>query len=111
MTEEIRDKIVEKVVRSFIHRSNVGIEKYGTTMMRDDLTIVEWIQHAQEEMMDGVIYLEKIKDEMKNSNIIVSTLPQSHTNVLNEALAFPFFIIGIVLGLGMIVLGASLSSL
>jgi hypothetical protein len=30
-------------------------------MDRNDLTPMEWIQHLQEELMDAVVYLEKIK--------------------------------------------------
>jgi hypothetical protein len=32
-------------------------------MERDDLTFIEWIQHLQEELMDAVVYIEKIKGE------------------------------------------------
>ena len=42
----------------------VGIEKYGTTLNRTDLTSLDWINHAQEEAMDLILYLEKIKVEL-----------------------------------------------
>ena len=42
-------------------RKALGLNKYGTTMERTDLTIDEWLTHAQEEAMDLSIYLEKIK--------------------------------------------------
>jgi tRNA A37 threonylcarbamoyladenosine biosynthesis protein TsaE len=32
-------------------------------MDRGDLTFVEWMQHLQEELMDAIIYIEKLKDE------------------------------------------------
>ena len=66
------DSIVNSVISEFISRSNVGLEKYGTTLDREDLSLIDWVQHAQEEMMDGILYLEKIKKlerrriEMKN---------------------------------------------
>lgn len=56
-----QDSIVNSVIAQFATRSNVGLEKYGTTLDREDLTILEWIQHTQEEMMDGTLYLEKLK--------------------------------------------------
>jgi hypothetical protein len=31
-------------------------------MDRNDLTPMEWIQHLQEELMDAVVYLQKIKN-------------------------------------------------
>ena len=42
-------------------RSKIGTEKYGTTLDRNDLKPLEWLQHAQEEAMDFTLYLEKLK--------------------------------------------------
>lgn len=39
----------------------MGKEKYGTDLDRQDLKPLDWIQHAQEELMDGILYLEKLK--------------------------------------------------
>jgi len=55
------DSIVASVIEKFRSRSEFGIAKYGTTLDRTDLGILDWIQHAQEELMDGILYLEKIK--------------------------------------------------
>ena len=60
------DSIVRKVIDSFKKRSERGLEKYGTTLERNDLTHLEWLQHLQEELMDATIYIEKLKDEDKN---------------------------------------------
>ena len=57
----MKDSIVESVISKFQERSNVGIQKYGTTLDRNDLTYLEWINHAQEEAMDFILYLEKLK--------------------------------------------------
>ena len=57
------DSIVNSVIHAFIGRSNIGLQKYGTTLDRDDLSILDWIQHAQEEHMDAILYLEKLKTE------------------------------------------------
>ena len=59
------DSIVNNVITAFIGRSNVGLQKYGTTLDRDDLSVLDWIQHAQEEHMDAILYLEKLKTEIK----------------------------------------------
>jgi len=61
MKIETEDKIVESVVNSFLQRSEVGIKKYGTTLNRNDLSTLEWIEHAQQEAMDMILYLEKLK--------------------------------------------------
>ena len=55
------DSIVKSVVSSFLERSRIGQIKYGTNLDRTDLSTMQWIQHAQEELMDGILYLEKLK--------------------------------------------------
>lgn len=55
------DKVVENVIDKFRERSEKGIKKYGTTLADNNLTEKEWLNHAQEEAMDFVVYLEKIK--------------------------------------------------
>ena len=61
MKIDIEDKIVQNVVNTILKRSEVGLKKYGTNLNRNDLTQLEWINHAQEEAMDLILYLEKIK--------------------------------------------------
>ena len=58
---KMEDKIVQSVIDKFNQRSELGIQKYGTTLDKNLLTFDEWITHAQEEAMDFVLYLEKIK--------------------------------------------------
>jgi len=60
------DSIVAAVVQKFLQRSELGQQKYGTTLDRQDLTTLDWIQHAQEELMDGILYLEKLKQSVRN---------------------------------------------
>ena len=55
------DTIVSAVIESFKKRSEIGRQKYGTTLDREDLAFVQWVQHAQEELMDAILYLEKLK--------------------------------------------------
>jgi hypothetical protein len=59
----MKDKIVQRVITKLTLRSETGIRKYGVTMDRDDLSFAEWMQHLQEELMDAIIYIEKLKDE------------------------------------------------
>lgn len=58
----MKDKIVESVINKFKQRSEIGIKKYGVTLGRNDLNFKDWIQHAQEEAMDFILYLEKLKE-------------------------------------------------
>ena len=63
--EPKKDRFVQQVKEKFEQRSQVGIEKYDTTLERDDLDILDWINHAQEEAMDLTLYLEVIKEKLK----------------------------------------------
>ena len=58
---QVKDSVVQSVINNFKQRSEVGIKKYNTTLDREDLTDKEWINHAQEEAMDLILYLEKLK--------------------------------------------------
>ena len=53
------DPIVNKVLESFKQRSKVGIDKYGTTL--EDNNSDDYLQHLQEELMDAILYIEKLK--------------------------------------------------
>jgi succinate dehydrogenase flavin-adding protein (antitoxin of CptAB toxin-antitoxin module) len=55
------DSIVDSIVDKFIDRSRFGKAKYGTTLDREDWSLEQWIVAAQEEHMDAILYLEKIK--------------------------------------------------
>ncbi|QDP55957.1 MAG: hypothetical protein Tp1102MES256162_22 [Prokaryotic dsDNA virus sp.] len=57
-----KDPVVERVIDSFRSRSRDGILKYGTTLHDNPDGFYKWIQHAQEEAMDFILYLEKIKN-------------------------------------------------
>jgi len=59
------DSIVDAVVQKFLQRSAVGQAKYGVTLDRTDLQTKDWIQHTQEELMDAILYLEKLKQNLK----------------------------------------------
>jgi hypothetical protein len=57
------DTIVQSVINKFLQRSEVGKQKYGVTLDRTDLNTLDWITHAQEELMDGILYLERLKKD------------------------------------------------
>ena len=58
------DTVVASVVASFLERSRAGQLKYGTTLDRTDLSPLQWAQHMQEELMDAILYLERLKREI-----------------------------------------------
>ena len=67
------DSVVSSIIRSFINRARIGKEKYGKTLDRTDLKVTDWINHAQEELMDGILYLEKLKQT--SGTILLNHIP------------------------------------
>ncbi len=66
----MKDSIVEAVCKDLQQRSELGIQKYQTTLDREDLGEIEWLQHAYEEALDLANYLKKlitIKQNEKNN--------------------------------------------
>lgn len=58
----IEDKVCEKIK----NRADFGLKKYGVTLLRNDLTTLDWLVHAQEEAMDLAAYLEVLIQEKQN---------------------------------------------
>ena len=52
--------IEENVCFKILKRSDIGKDKYGVTMERNDLTRLQWLKHTQEELMDACVYIEKL---------------------------------------------------
>jgi hypothetical protein len=56
------DTIVTKIINKFKQRSEDGIREYGTTLADNPDGFYKWIDEAQSEAMDFILYLEKIKN-------------------------------------------------
>jgi hypothetical protein len=68
----MKDKIVEQVKENLTQRSETGIAKYGTTLERGDLSLLDWLTHLQEELMDATLYIQKLRNELnQNPNGVV----------------------------------------
>ena len=74
-------KIEELVIEKIRGRAEVGKSKYGVTMERSDLDIEAWLIHLQEEMMDGVVYVEKLLSEIRDFKTLISKFGE----VINDA--------------------------
>jgi hypothetical protein len=62
------DSVVKSIIDKFTQRSEMGKKKYGTDLDRTDLSTLEWINHAQEELMDGILYLEKLRKTLTQTS-------------------------------------------
>jgi hypothetical protein len=56
-----KDPVVAAIIKRANDRSNQGLDDYGGTMADADKHLLEWIDDAQEELWDTIVYLEKIK--------------------------------------------------
>ena len=62
------DKYVQAVKEKFEERSQTGIRKYDTTLEREDLNFLNWLDHLQEELMDATLYVERLKTSYAEKN-------------------------------------------
>lgn len=58
------DSIVDGVIDQLVDRATVGKKKYNTDLDRTDLSTLDWLNHLQQELLDGANYIEKIKKVM-----------------------------------------------
>ena len=65
-----RDPVVRNVVDKFVSRSDVGFEKYGSTL--DDERrlkmkgLTKYLNDIQEELMDAVLYIQAAREELRD---------------------------------------------
>jgi hypothetical protein len=65
------DSIVSSIIQQYQIRAEFGEKKYGVTLDREDLSTLDWIEHAKQEAMDFTLYLQKLQKEieLKNRNV------------------------------------------
>ena len=63
----MRDKIIKQVIDKFKERSDIGYKKYGVTLHDDEPSLHKWLNHLQEELMDAVNYIQKLKMETSDA--------------------------------------------
>ena len=71
-TINFRDPVVERVVNKFVDRSDVGFNKYGTTLQEERTLkmkgLQKYLNDIQEELMDAVLYIQAARDELQDLN-------------------------------------------
>ena len=67
---KFRDPVVERVVDKFVSRSDVGFDKYGTTLEDERRLkmkgLQKYLNDIQEELMDAVLYIQSARDELQD---------------------------------------------
>ena len=65
-----RDPVVRNVVDKFVSRSDIGFEKYGSTL--DDerrfniKNLQGYLNDIQEELMDAILYIQTAREELRD---------------------------------------------
>ena len=68
------DQIVLEVIEKYAQRSEIGINKYGTTLEQNNHD--NYLKHLQEELMDATLYLQKLITQNKE----IIKLVKDHAN-------------------------------
>jgi hypothetical protein len=59
-----QDPTVNNILQKFISRSDAGMKTYGNSLRDNNTkTFVQWIEDTQEELLDTIVYLEKVKEK------------------------------------------------
>lgn len=64
-SNEIEELVIAELPTLIRNRRKFGRDKYKTTMERDDLPTVDWLQHIIEELLDATIYAKKLQRDFK----------------------------------------------
>lgn len=57
----IEDRVCEKIQE----RAEVGLKKYGVGMTREDFSFLKWLIYLQEELMDAIVYIERVMEDLE----------------------------------------------
>jgi hypothetical protein len=65
-----RDPVVRRVCDKFVKRSDVGYEKYGSTLEDERRFkmkgLQKYLNDIQEELMDAILYIQTARDELQD---------------------------------------------
>ena len=66
-----RDPVVRRVCDKFVKRSDVGYEKYGSTLDEERTLkmkgLQKYLNDIQEELMDAVLYIQTAREEIEDN--------------------------------------------
>jgi hypothetical protein len=83
-TTTFTDSVVFEIIKEFGARAEKGYNKYGTDMDRTDLSVVDWCQHLREELMDGLVYLTRLKKDIMELELEITAHRLNAENKVNE---------------------------
>ena len=64
---KVNDKIINRVIEKIQKRAEAGYKKYGVGLDKDEQSLDTWLNHLQEELMDAINYIQKLKMETSDA--------------------------------------------
>ena len=64
--------VLKQVQELLINQTVKGLEKYGRTVNPNGLSTTEWIDHASEEIIDLLVYLQILKAREGHGSVVLS---------------------------------------
>lgn len=61
------DPVTEYIRQKMLQRQRIGWTKYGVGLGRDDFTMDNWLQHLEEELMDAIQYVVRLRMTLNGS--------------------------------------------
>ena len=70
-TNDLNSNFKIKLIEQIKQRSFIGLQKYGCNLDREDYDIYQWINELNQELMDAMLYSNKISQllAINNKNI------------------------------------------
>lgn len=90
------DPVTESLRADLLQRQRVGWTKYGIGLGRADFTMLDWLHHLEEELMDALQYTRRLRMTLKGElkvvgpveNVIIKDeLPAQEINRLTQEIA------------------------
>ena len=70
-------RIEDEVCKKIQERARIGKRKYGVTMEDEQLPVLNWLIHAQEEAMDLAIYLQKLIEQFHSTEYLQKLIEEA----------------------------------
>lgn len=64
VSEINKNEVLSEMLNKFVEQTEKGVEKYGHTVQPNELSTIEWIEHAIEESIDHIVYLICLKKKL-----------------------------------------------
>lgn len=58
------NEVLQDIHSIFVNQTEKGIKKYGDAVRVDNLSTLEWIDHALQEQADNMVYLTCLKQKL-----------------------------------------------